>query len=592
MGAFVGYWGGDQGESESLLSRAVETSGVAEAAAHRLSLSPFRSAGNDALFCATGVAAWGAGAKLRRSPDRATLAASLSASGLSADAGVIARGDSLTLSRERFGRAPLFWTRLGQTVWFASRLQLLLPLLSQAEVSAPALYAYTCFSYVPSPLTPVQGVFARDAGGELEWRKSGANDFAAPFDRRGGEWCADGDDIGDEREAVAELRAHLRAAIETQTSDLALETAGVFLSGGLDSAVTAALLVRAGVKTRAYTLDFGDDAFPEWPYAARVAEWLKMPLVKVRVTPRRVRRAIDATAAALDLPFGDGVTVPLYLLNEAAAREVSVVFNGEGGDQFFAGWTNKPLIAAGVYAAEQPAGGDFAREYLRTFHRLHGHEAQVFSPALLAEIAALDPRDWLAGALSVRGGEELLHRLRRANLTLKGAQNIQPRATNLAFAHGLRVRSPFCDEALARWTFRASGDLWLRGSHEKYLLKRAVEGWLPAEVVWREKRGMGVPLTAWCLKGLRREVAARLRPAVLRREGCWQPDIAARIAAGELSGQVQGRRVGECLWLLLMWQVWRTAVLRDRASRFTHSPLRLPLNWRVWRVAAGVAQKL
>jgi asparagine synthase (glutamine-hydrolysing) len=70
---------------------------------------------------------------------------------------------------------------------------------------------------------------------------------------------------------------------------------------------------------------------------------------------------------------------------------------------------------------------------------------------------------------------------------------IHPRATNLAFAHGLKVRSPFCDLPLAEWTFQLSGELCLRGACEKYILKRAVEAWLPPEIVWREKRGMGFP---------------------------------------------------------------------------------------------------
>jgi asparagine synthase (glutamine-hydrolysing) len=582
MSGLVGYWGGAQPEMESLLSRALNSSGLPPATPKRLSVPP-HNGGNNTLFCSSGVAAWGAGARL--SGGQTALSASLSASGLTADAGVGASAGSLTLRRDRFGRTPLFWLRLDRAVWFASRLQLLLPLLDAAEVSAPALYGYTCLSYVPPPLTPVKNIFALRAGGELEWRATGAGELSAPTEREGCEWRADGGELRDEGAAIAQLREFLQASVEAQTADLSSETAGVFLSGGLDSAVTAALLVRAGVKTRAYTLDFGDDAFPEWPFAASVAESLKIPLVKVRVTPRGVRRAIDATAAALDLPFGDGVAVPLYLLGEAAGREVSVVFNGEGGDQLFAGWTNKPLIAAGVYAAGQAQGGDLCREYLRTFHRLHGHEAQVFSPSMLDEIAAIDPRIWVAEALRERDGEDLLHRLRRANLMLKGAQNIQPRATNLAFAHGLRVRSPFCDVSLARWAFRVGGELWLRGAQEKYLLKRAVEGWLPAEVVWREKRGMGVPLTAWCLKSLWREVAARLRPPALEGEGCWQPDIAARIAAGELSGQVQGRRIGECLWLLLMWQAWRKTVLRGEAGRLISNPLRLPLHWRAWQLA-------
>ena len=130
---------------------------------------------------------------------------------------------------------------------------------------------------------------------------------------------------------------------------------------------------------------------------------------------------------------------------------------------------------------------------------------------------------------------------------LKGAQNIQPRATQLAFAHGLRVRSPFCDPELTQWTFSLSSSLYLRGTCEKYILKQAAAKWLPPEIVWREKRGMGVPLTFWCFHHLWSDLGQWLNPSDLRAEGLWQADLPAKILSGQLGG-IQGRRMGEALW--------------------------------------------
>ena len=167
---------------------------------------------------------------------------------------------------------------------------------------------------------------------------------------------------------------------------------------------------------------------------------------------------------------------------------------------------------------------------------------------------------------------------------IKGAQNIQPRATALGLAHGLMVRTPFCERALTGWTFQLPGDLYLRGPCEKYLLKRAVEDWLPPEIVWREKRGMGVPLTAWCLGPMRRVVGEWLKPGALECEGRFQPDLALRVALGQLSGHVQGRRIGEILWLLLMWQAWRKTVLKEEFKASYYNPLWLPPRWLQWRL--------
>ncbi|MBF2028816.1 MAG: asparagine synthase [Oscillatoriales cyanobacterium C42_A2020_001] len=463
--------------------------------------------------------------------------------------------DRLILGREAFGRSPLYWLQQGQVIWFASRLQWLLP-LSDRAIHLPAVYGYACFSYVPTPLTPIANIFNLAAGTEQTWNLLPDGTLSQPRQTQGQEWQESLEQLKDEEAAIAQLQTLLQNAVHTQTADLADQPVGVFLSGGLDSSIVAALLVQAGLKVQAYTLNFGDPDLSEHWYAEQVAHFLNIPLHVVDVTPKRIRAALLPTAQALDLPFGDGVTVPLFLLAQAASQEVSVVFNGEGGDQLFAGWTNKPLIAAGVYQTEQPQAESFTQQYLRTFHRLWGYEEQVFQPEIYAQVQTFDPQQWLATALDSESCPSLLHRLRRATLMLKGAQNIHPRATNIGLAHGLDVRSPFCDLALAQAAFRISSQLHLQGSCEKYILKRAVADWLPSEIVWRTKRGMGVPLTRWCLDSLWHDLGKWLSPTRLRQEGIWQPAIACQIISGQL-GTIQGRRMGECLWLLLMWQAWR-----------------------------------
>ncbi len=480
-----------------------------------------------------------------------------------ADAWVEMTGDRLVIGRDAFGRVPLYWMKQNKTIWFASQLQLLLPLQTNT-VSISAVYGYSCFSYVPNPLTPVEGIFTVPAGTEKVWQSCEDLDYPKFIPVQ--EWREADELITDETLAVAELQTLLKNAIDRQIQDLSTaEPVGVLLSGGLDSSVVAALLVQAGVTVRGYTLDFGDAVNSEVSYAEQVADHLNIPLVKVDASANRVKQTLIPTVKALDLPFGDGVTVPLYLLCQAASEEVQVIFNGEGGDQLFAGWTNKPLIAAGVYRSLQPESNspldEFTEAYLRTFHRLWGYESQVYQPEINAKIRSLQPADWLQDALDPVYTNDLLQRLRRATLMLKGAQNIHPRATAIGWAHGLQVRSPFCDRDLADWTFHLSGSLTLQGSCEKYILKRAVEEWLPEDIVWRQKRGMGVPLTSRCFNDWWWSIGDWLNPAKLRSENLWNPDIAEQIVTGTLGAQIQGRRMGETLWLLMMWELWRSHVL-------------------------------
>lgn len=573
---FVGYWGyGSHEELQSLLAKVLIAAPATWGSAQRFSQQRNRAIDSD--DCLWGVGCIGSNQSLPHVAASDNVIVTLSASGLpnSADAWISVQRNNrllsqLILGREPFGRVPLYWTQLGQVIWFASRLQLLLPVVETASVSIPGLYGYSCFSYVPTPHTAVANIFAVPAGTEQTWQGSGETRIASKHtSQRLFEWQEGTDSIRDEVQAIALLQTLLQDAIHRQIGDLNAEPVGVFLSGGLDSSVVAALLVQAGVKVRAYTLDFGESEISEHPYAEQVAQFLNIPLVKVDATPRRIQEAIIPTAQALDLPFGDGVTVPLFLLAKAASQETQIIFNGEGGDQLFAGWTNKPLIAAGVYHAEHPANEDFTQHYLRTFHRLYGYEVGVYQPEIYTQVQSLNPQDWLQEALDPAFSNSLLHRLRRANLMLKGAQNIHLRATNLAFAHGLKVRSPFCDLPMAEWTFRLSGNLCLRGACEKYILKRAVEAWLPPEIVWREKRGMGVPLTSWFSNQLWHQIGTWLNPGRLSSEGRWQPYLAAQIAGGELGAGIQGRRIGEILWLLIMWQVWRTTVLGEEAHGYS-----------------------
>ena len=559
----IGFWGcGNLSESEALLSR------VFSKASNDKELERVSYKIEDCFFS---LAGWISsktsinGEEIVKNKD--FFQVSLSAAGIPelADAAIKFENKRLILSRDRIGRVPLYWFRQGEIIWFATRMQLLLSILDSPQVSIQGFYGYNCFSYVPTPLTPIENVFTVPAGCEIVWEinrdsRNTSNISAVKIQNRY-QWKEADNLIQDENTAILQLQGLLKDAILRQVSDLGDSEVGVFLSGGLDSSVVAALLVQAGIKVKAYALNFGEYGISELPFAEAVAAHLQIPLIKVDATPKRIKSAISATVKALDLPFGDGVTVPIYLLCEAASKETSVIFNGEGGDQLFAGWTNKPLIAAGIYNSE-----DFNKQYLRTYHRLYGYEAQSFQSKVFSQIKNINPEDWIAEALKPEFTNNILARLRRASLMLKGAQNIHPRATNLGKAFNLKVRSPFCDLPLTEWCFALSGELCLQGNTEKYILKRAVETWLPSEIVWREKRGMGVPLNSWCLGELWGEISKRLNTGILKFEGFYQEDIIRKILAGEIGGQIRQRRIGEVLWLLLMWEMWRIEVLGEKAE--------------------------
>lgn len=466
----------------------------------------------------------------------------------------VSEDGALALACDPFGQHGVSYARVGGTFWAASDPRLLRRVPgAPRELSPTAQHGYLCFSHVPTPLTMTADVSSLPAGHTLMVSAQGN------VEEGGAVWREREPSPLGEDAPLAELCDLLRAAVARRLG--AESDVAVFLSGGLDSSLIAALLAEAGARVHLFTLDFGPPFDAEVACARAVAAHLRRPLRVVPARPAQIKAALAPAAAALHQPFGDGVVVPLYLLGQAARAEgLQTVFNGEGGDQLFGGWANKPMIAAELYRA---SSGDMTQEreaaFLATYHRFWGLTDPLYTAKGREATAGQDAGAWVRPALEADGLPSLLHRLRAANLRLKGAQNIAPRAVQLGAAHGLRVQMPFFDRELAEWTFGLPPDWFLRGVCEKHGLKRAAEVFLPPEIVWREKRGMGVPTTDWCLGPLRRVLAACLSPRRLARSGGWlDPAAVARLRRGEdHAAEFRRRRVGEKLWTLLMLQVWR-----------------------------------
>lgn len=460
----------------------------------------------------------------------------------------------LELTTDRFGVYSAYYAKVGDVWWCASDLRLLHRVPGVSRVIAPDVaHAYLCFSHVPRPAAITPGVQSVQAGDTV--RIAAAPSIASTYVwRECPRFC------GDEDAARLELRARLEEAVARRLGRH--RDVGVLVSGGLDSSVVAAVLQRLGANVRLYTLDFGKRVLGELEDARMVAAALKAPLIVVQVKNTSVRNHLDALIEVLDQPFGDAVTLPLYLLKQQAAQDVAVLFNGEGGDQLFGGWANKPLIASSMY---QPDPGVRERQYLDTFHRFFGLERELYSDTLYARTRGVALGTWLRPALEVEGFHTLLHRLRAANLRIKGAQNIAPRMSQLARAFGLTLHSPFFDAALADWSFSLPPQWLLSGTCEKYLLKRAVEDLLPEAIIWKEKRGMGAPVTDWVTGPAKRLIRRTLNAKRVRAEGWFKPDAVKKLRQGEVpAADYRRRRTGERLWCLFVLLRWAD----QRALRF------------------------
>jgi asparagine synthase (glutamine-hydrolysing) len=468
----------------------------------------------------------------------------------------------LTLVRDPFGVRSLYYTNHNGVLYFASELKQLLAVAAlPVEIDYSALHKYLTFSFVPGEDVPIRGI-KRLLPGHIGVYADGVL-TATPYFRLREEIDPA---LSDKKVARRLIRTLCKEAIARRLNGE--QRVAVFLSGGIDSSGVTLWLKEAGVEVQAYSLDFGERSV-EKPQAQVVADQLQVPLQFVQVDGGDVGSVLADLVWKLDLPFGDPVTGPQYLLVRAARDGgFASVFNGEGGDQLFGGWTSKPMIAAELFAGVH---GDDSREelYLRSYHRFYGFENQLYTPQFRAQVGGPGQRRaLLMPYLGSDRAATFLNRVRLADISLKGSQNILPRAERVANGQALDLRVPLFDRALAEASFRLPPQLKLHGAIEKYILKLVLQRHLPREIVWRRKYGMGVPVTEWALGPLASIMQSLLGPDALERRRLFNPEFVERLRQGQNDArESRRRRIGERLWTLAMLEAWLRVFVDGRGRK-------------------------
>ena len=424
--------------------------------------------------------------------------------------------------RDRLGLKPLLYYADGENFAFASTLRALLPYLGErARIAPEAIDAYLAHRYVPAPRSLVQGVKRLANGCCLAWefgrgRPPELRAYWHPAPR------------------VADFRDTLDGAVSLRTASD--RPVGIFLSGGIDSAVVASSLVRQGyANITAFTATFPGSAYDEGPQAARMAKALGLTHRAVPVEPR-LADDFDRIVADLDEPFADPSALPLWYLARAATEEVKVVLGGDGGDELFAGykryrqhlrsrWRGSatiPLTYDGL-PWEKPAR--WREELGLTWQEAYELRFSGLSPAvrryLQPDFPAMPPVHWRDVPSPHKGLAALLD-IDFANYL---PEYILRKGDLCTMAHGLELRAPLLDHRFVELVTGLPPNRRFTRPAKAVLVETCPvcrdEGLLTAK-----KRGFSPPLNRW----LREELSARL------------PDLGARLAAAT-GGQLQAGRV-------------------------------------------------
>jgi asparagine synthase (glutamine-hydrolysing) len=482
------------------------------------------------------------------------------------------RAQRLVLARDRLGKKPLFYRLDEDGLGFASELKALVLNRPVPDLDPVALHHYLTFQYVPAPWTIFRGIRKLPPAHLLVYEDGKVTEHPY-WTLRYDEKLAGRDELElrDEFGSLLEESVRLRLI-----SDVPL---GAFLSGGVDSSSIVAIMSRLldrPVKT--FSIGFAEREFNELPYAAQVARQFGTEHQEFVVEPSAVD-ILTALVSVYDEPYADSSAIPTYYVSQLSRQFVTVVLNGDGGDELLAGYPRyrtegwdrlAARLPRGITAplrtlgARLPAGrlsnglarlgSPFARSYLgRICYFSPEEKADLYEPAFAARVAADDSYELLLKWFRNAHATDLLDQLLSVDTHSYLPDDLLVKVDRATMAHGLEARSPFLDHRLMEFAASLPVDLKVRDGQGKYLLKAAMRGVLPDHILDRNKMGFGVPIDRWFRKDCRAFVRDTLLSSRALQRGYFRPD---RVRAMLDAHQDGGGNYGYRLYALVMLELW------------------------------------
>ena len=490
---------------------------------------------------------------------------------------------TLFLARDRLGVKPLFYAELenGQFI-FASELKALAlhPKLRK-DVDATAIEDYFGFGYIPEPKTIYRGVYKLEPGyslsikrGQKDWRPKQYWDVKFQTGS-----------VTSTAAAGEELIERLREAVEIRMmADVPL---GAFLSGGVDSSAVVALMAGLSPKpVNTCSISFGDPKFNESQFAAQVAERYQTAHRVEQVDPDDFS-LIDKLSGLYDEPYADSSALPTYRVCELAKKQVTVVLSGDGGDENLAGYRRyrwhtyedriRGLLPDALRVPLFSTLGniypkmDWAPKVLRAKTTLESigrdsmagyfHSVSLISNEMRKQLFSAklknDLQDYQAIEVFRRYKDQCpehpLSMVQYLDLKTYLVGDILTKVDRASMAHALEVRVPLLDYQLVEWMATLPPDFKMQGTEGKYLFKKALEPYLPNNILYRPKMGFAVPLSSWFRGPLKQRMEQALLGETLQNTGWFDQAFLKQIVDRHASGVSD---YSAMIWSLLMFEAF------------------------------------
>jgi len=362
---------------------------------------------------------------------------------------------------------------------------------------------------------------------------------------------------------------------------------GMFLSGGIDSSAIAAMMsrmVKEPIKT--FSIGFSEREANELEYARIVAKRFRTDHHEITITPDQFFAALPDLVWHEDEPIGFVASVPLYFVSKFAAEHVKVVLTGEGADETLAGYGRyqkalRLLNYGGKYETVTPAflrdavrGGvatlpaTFNHKLSRTFltresdiESLFFDNFAVFPLALQKQLFALDAREkiadtnpytrqnaWLDNSDADDGLDKLLYADTKTYL-----HELLMKQDQMSMAASIESRVPFLDHRLVEFTAKMPREMKLRGGTTKWILREAMKGILPAQILDRPKMGFPVPVGSWFRGPYKHIVDEYILGSRAIDRGIFDAGYVRSLVARHNAGEDHDER----LWSLVNFEIWQ-----------------------------------
>ncbi|MBK1644903.1 asparagine synthase (glutamine-hydrolyzing) [Thiocapsa imhoffii] len=467
----------------------------------------------------------------------------------------------LLLARDPFGKKPLYYAQGPGWFAFASELQALTRIPGfDRSIDPDALAYYLMLQYVPAPFSIYRGARKLLPGSTLVVQSRGDHfevGEAERFFRFDPREPAAADGLALE-ERQEELRLRVREAVRKRLmSDVPL---GAFLSGGVDSALVAAMVTQElGRPLRTFSIGFGGTTETEHQYAREVAAHLGTDHHEDILSPDALE-LVHEIAARLDEPNGDSSCLPTYLLSRFTREQVTVALSGDGGDEVFGGYgryrdtllEQESLPRRFVQSVRQRRLYNPADAYLSPrWFTLPPDQVDALTGGRPPAVAAT-LRSWRAALMD--SSQPLMHRMRAldAETYLPGA--VLPKVDRMSMQVSLEVRCPLLDRDLAEF---AQGlpvsACWQPPAETKRILKRLATRYLPESWMNRRKMGFGLPSNTWSSERTLRLAHDLLLVPESRVAGLLDPDALRRLIAHQAS---PGCFSIYQIWPVLILELW------------------------------------